>query len=417
MGHSRHEITPVDGNKALYYICVTPFFPSPTSWRGAYVLDQVKAIRRNSGYEVIVFKTCGLGDRQSDYIIDGITVYTIHPLLMPSYVLNGLTEGIVGCNFVRTLNKLGIDTGRVAFVHCHTASHAAFGFGVKRVNPEAKVLLQFHDLDPLTLRNGKWADKRWNRRYRARKSISALNRADLLVCISEPVRDAILAFPHPRKGEVYPPAIRMLEDVADMPPIKPQNVCILNNGVDTTLFHPLGQKGGESIFRIGCIANFQELKDHITLVRAFDALIKKGYTDMRLSLLGSGETRPEIERYVKENSLSDFVEWPREVCHDRLPEYYNTLDLFVLPSIFEGFGCVYTEAYACGVPFICCDRQGAAECIAPDERDKWLVPLHDYATLALLMERQYRERNVQHLCTDYDIDALVKRFLNLIKDL
>lgn len=417
MGHSRHKITPMDGNKALYYICVTPFFPSPASWRGAYVLDQVKAIQRNSGYEVIVFKTCGLGDRQSDYIIDGITVHTIHPLLMPSYVLNGLTEGIVGRNFLRTLNKLGIDTGRVAFVHCHTASHAAFGFGVKKVNSEAKVLLQFHDLDPLTLRNGKWADKRWNRRYRACRSISALNRADLLVCISEPVRDAILAFPHPRGGEVYPPALRMLEDVADMPSIKPRNICIFNNGVDTALFHPLRQKGMNGIFRIGCIANFQELKDHITLVRAFDALIKKGYTDMRLSLLGSGETRPEIERYIKENDLCDFVEWPQEVCHDQLPEYYNSLDLFVLPSIFEGFGCVYTEAYACGVPFICCDRQGAAECIAPDERDKWLVPPHDYATLARLMERQYSERNVQHLCTEYDIDVLVKRFLNLIKDL
>ena len=87
----------------------------------------------------------------------------------------------------------------------------------ERVNPRAKVLLQFHDLDPLTLRNGKWAGKRWNRRYRARKSISALNRADMLVCISEPVRDAILAFPHPRKGEVYPPALQMLKDVADMP--------------------------------------------------------------------------------------------------------------------------------------------------------------------------------------------------------
>ena len=33
------------------------------------------------------------------------------------------------------------------------------------------------------------------------------------------------------------------------------------------------------------------------------------------------------------------------------------------------------------------------------------------------MERQYSERNVQHLCTEYDIDVLVKRFLNLIKDL
>ena len=242
------------------YLCVTPFFPTPGSWWGAYVLDQVKAIKRNSDYEVIVFKTCGLGDRQSDYVIDGITVHTIRPLLMPSYILNGLTEGIVGRNFVRTLKKLKIDIDRIAFVHCHTANHAAFGFGVKRVNPRAKILLQFHDLDPLTLRNGKWADKRWNRRYRARKSISALNRADMLVCISEPVRDAILAFPQPRKGEVYPPALQILKDVADMPPITPRNICILNNGVDTTLFHQMQPKQSRT-FRIGCIANFQELKD------------------------------------------------------------------------------------------------------------------------------------------------------------
>ncbi len=417
MEHSPQETAPETGGKALYYICVTPFFPTPDKWQGAYVLDQVKAIQRNSNYEIVVFKTCGLGDWQGDYTIDGIRVRTIRPILMPSYVLNGLTECIVGRNFVGTLKKLRIDVAKVAFVHCHTASHAAFGFGVKKVNPDAKVLLQFHDLDPLTLRNGKWADKRWNRRYRARKSISTLNRADLLVCISLPVRDTILAFPHPRKGEVYPPALRMLEDVGDMPPVKPRNICILNNGVDTALFHPLRQEVESGIFRIGCIANFQELKDHITLVKAFNFLTKKGYTDMRLSLLGSGETRPKIERYINENGLVNFIEWPMEVRHEQLPEYYNTLNLFVLPSIFEGFGCVYTEAFACGVPFICCYGQGAAECIAPDEREKWLMPPHDYVALAGLIERQYRERHVQHLCTDYDIDVLIKRFLNLIKEL
>ena len=398
-------------------MCVTPFFPTPGSWWGAYVLDQVKAIKRNSDYEVIVFKTCGLGDRQSDYVIDGITVHTIRPLLMPSYILNGLTEGIVGRNFVRTLKKLKIDIDRIAFVHCHTANHAAFGFGVKRVNPRAKILLQFHDLDPLTLRNGKWADKRWNRRYRARKSISALNRADMLVCISEPVRDAILAFPQPRKGEVYPPALQILKDVADMSPITPRNICILNNGVDTTLFHQMQPKQSRT-FRIGCIANFQELKDHITLIKAFNILIKKGYTDIRLTLLGDkGETRKMIEQYVIKLNIGDFVNWPRNVSHDKLPNFYHSLDLFVLPSIYEGFGCVYTEAHACGVPFICCQNQGAAECIPPDEKDKWLIPPHDYDALARLMERQYHERNVQHLCKDYDIDKLIKKFLNLIKEL
>ena len=42
--------------KKNIYLEVTPFFPSPSSWRGAYILDQVKAIQRNSDYEVLVFK-------------------------------------------------------------------------------------------------------------------------------------------------------------------------------------------------------------------------------------------------------------------------------------------------------------------------------------------------------------------------
>lgn len=397
-----------------YYLCVTPFFPSPNRWQGAYILDQVKAIKRNSAYEVIVFKTHSLTDNENDYTVDGIKVHCIRPLMMPSYMLNGLTEDIVGRMFVHTLSELNIDIGEIAFVHCHTANHSAFGFGVKRVNPSVKVLLQLHDLDPLTLRNGKWAEKKWNRRFRAKKSIAALNRADLLICISECVSSVILAFPKPRNEEVFEPAIRMLEKLDDLPSIHPRNIYVLNNGVDTTLFKP-GTKSVGDVFRIGCIANFQELKDYKSLVMAFDILIKKGYTNMRLSLLGSGETRPSIEKYVCDSKLDEYVEWPKEVQHNKLPDYYNTLDLFVLPSRFEGFGCVFTEAYACGVPFICCENQGAAECIASDERDMWLAKDRNPEHLASLIERQYLERNTQNLCKEYDIDKLICEFLVYIK--
>lgn len=418
-------------NKPIY-ICVTPFFPTPGTWRGAYVLDQVKAIKRNSNFEVIVFATHPLTEKEDDYVRDGIQVYSIRPMLMPSYILNGLTEGLIGRLFVRKLRSLGIDPMRVAYVHCHTTSHSAFGFGVKRVNPNAKVLVQFHDLDPLTLRNGKWADKRWNRRYRARKSISALNRADLLICISEPVKDVLLAFPEPRKAETYESALRMYKDVKGMPSVKPKNVYVLNNGVNTRLFKPLCGSNDSTlepseaiepieprskIFRIGCVANFGELKDHITLVKAFEILVKKGYTDMRLSLLGSGGTRPDIEAYLKNNNLMQYVEWPKEVTHDKLPEYYRSLDLFVLPSIFEGFGCVYTEAYACGVPFMGVYDQGAAEVIAPEERDKWLIQPHDHEQLAKNIERFYNENDKQILCKEYDIDKLIRVFLRYIEKL
>lgn len=397
-----------------YYLCVTPFFPGPNNWRGSYILDQVKAIARHSDYEVVVFATHPLNERVGDYVRDGIQVYSIRPLLMPSYILNGLTEGIVGRLFVRKLRQVGIDPQDVAFVHCHTASHAAFGFGVRKVNPHAKVLVQFHDLDPYTLRNGKWAEKRWNVRYRARKSLSAFERADLLISISTPVQDNLLAFPKARPQEVYPSYLARLEHVKDFPSLKSRKTYILYNGVDTSLFYPK-KRQDDGVFRIGCIANFGDLKDHITLIKAFEILIKNGHTNMRLSLLGTGETRGMCEEYIREYGLVDDVEWPKEMAHDKLPEYYRSLNLFVLPSIYEGFGCVYTEAYACGVPFMGVYDQGAAEMIAPEERDQWLIQPHDYEQLANLIEHYCEKPKEQVLCQPWQIDDLVCKFVKEIK--
>lgn len=397
-----------------YYLCVTPFFPSSHRWQGAYVLDQVKAIARNSDYEVVVFATHPLNEKEGDYVQDGIQVYSIRPLLMPSYILNGLTEGIVGRLFVRKLRQVGINPQDVAFVHCHTASHAAFGFGVRKVNPRAKVLIQFHDLDPYTLRNGKWAEKRWNVRYRARKSLSAFERADLLISISTPVQDNLLAFPKARPQEVYSSYLARLEHLKDFPSLKSRKTYILYNGVDTSLFYPKKRQDDE-VFRIGCIANFGDLKDHITLIKAFEILIKKGHKNMRLSLLGTGETRGMCEEYIREYGLEAFVEWPKEMAHDKLPGYYRSLNLFVLPSIYEGFGCVYTEAYACGVPFMGVYHQGAAEMIAPEERDKWLIQPHDYVRLAELIEQYDENPKEQALCQPWQIDHLVCEFMKEIK--
>ena len=35
-----------------YYICVTPFFPTPKKWQGAYVLDQVNFFKQKTAYEI-----------------------------------------------------------------------------------------------------------------------------------------------------------------------------------------------------------------------------------------------------------------------------------------------------------------------------------------------------------------------------
>ena len=64
------------------YAVVTPFFPSPQSWRGAYCLDFVKALMRTGRYRVVVF-TEGRG---GDYEIEGIKVHVFRATRLPSNV-------------------------------------------------------------------------------------------------------------------------------------------------------------------------------------------------------------------------------------------------------------------------------------------------------------------------------------------
>lgn len=396
-----------------YYICVTPFFPTLNSWRGAYVLDQVKAIMRSSDYEVTVFM--GGTKKDSDYEIDGIKVYRYKTRELPSNVLNGIFNGYNARSFVEKVLQVGINPQDVAFVHCHVSMRAACGIELKKLNPNIKVLLQHHDLDPFNLRSGKLLrNNRFNIRYRAKKAIELYNEVDLHICISEACRDSLLAFPNARVNEVFGDYLRIISNAKGLPQIKAKVTYVLYNGVDTKLFYSDKNANQEKIgsFRIGCIANFQELKGHMTLIKAFEELHRKGYSDIVLSMLGTGETRKMCEDYLVKHNLMQYVEWPKEVTHDKLPEYYHSLDLFVLPSYFEGFGCVFTEAYACGVPFMGCVNQGYSEYVY--DKDMWLIQPHDYIRLAELIETQYLKDNVQKLNKPLDIDILVNDYLDYL---
>lgn len=396
------------------YLCVTPFFPSPEEWQGAYVLDQVKAIAKNSDFEVIVFKPTTGRDKRKSYEVDGATVHLFPSRQTPSYMFNGFFNDYNGRSFVKKVQELGIDLHRVKYVHTHTGPFAVYGLALRKLAPHIKVFVQHHDLDPFTIRNGKFAQWRPNARYRAKNSIRLFNEVDLHICISTPVKDSLLAFPKARKEEVFEPYLRALKPVADMPSIVPKDVYVLYNGVDTSLFQP-AKCPPDGVFRIGCIGNFSDVKDQSSLVKAFHILLERGYTDMRLSLLGSGVTRSKIERYIEEHGMKQYVEWPQETNHDKLPKYFNTLDLFVLPSVFEGFGCVYLEAAACGIPFVCCYNQGASEYIDNEDKDKWLVTPQDFAQLAKKIESIYLSNSPQTFSKSIDINSLVSDYLCYLK--
>lgn len=396
-----------------YYLCVTPFFPSETNWRGAYVYDQVKAIIRNSEFNVIVFIP---SNKHDHFCFDGIDIYTFKTLAFPSYLLNGFFNGYNYRQFLKCFNNTNIPINEIQYVHCHSGINGIYGIALRKINPQIKVLLQHHNLDTYFVMNGKFHNCSINKRYRANKCIEIFNRVDLHICISSHVKDSLLSFPLPRAAECFEPYIKTLRNMKELPQMTMHKCYILYNGVDCCLFNNKSHNSSDGVFRIGCIANFQILKDQITLVKAFELLLARGYNNMKLSLLGTGYTKQAIVEYINTHNMSKYVEFPSEVTHEKLPEYYHSLDLFVLPSVFEGFGCVYTEAAACGVPFIGVNNQGASEYIGDNEKQKWLILPNDYERLSILIENYYNKRYKQLLVKQFNIDNLITNFLKYLNN-
>lgn len=398
------------------YLEITPFFPTEDSFRGAYIYDQVKALRRTGRFsEILVLRPAKIFNKEKYYEYQGIRVYYFPWIESPSYILNGILDFINKWFFRRWWKRMEFNASDVKVAHAHVSTMGIFPLIVKSMNKRVITLLQHHDLDPFTIRNGKWADRKWNLFYKVRRNIRVFGEIDCHVCISRKVRESLLAFPKARKGECFEPYLSKLDLLKNcrVKPVIKQTI-VLYNGVDTEQFYVQSQKDPR-YFTIGCIANFVDLKGHETLLKAFRILVcERGMKDLRLSLVGSGPLLERCKSYVKANNLEELVDFKQEVHHDRLCAYYNTLDLFVLPSCFEGFGCVFTEAAACGVPFITCENQGSEDYISDEERGRWLMMKDDSETLAGMIA-EYKSNPVhQTLTTSYDINELIGSFLDTL---
>lgn len=399
-----------------YYIIITPFFPDNQNFRGSYIYDQVKAIIKTGRYRVVVFKSIESCHLLDNYCYQGIQVNFFQKTRVPGGLITNILDGVNRILFLQSFKKAKIDVSQVAFVHCHCSNNALYGLALRKQNPVIKVLLQHHDLDPFGVHLGRFKSLKWNIRFMVWRKSKLFNQVDLHVCISQWVKEYLECFPHVRKGEVYKPFIEQMQIVKKMPPLRIKRTYILYNGVDTTLFRKMEQKKDSRIFKIGCVANFQDLKQHITLLRALDILVnEKGYQCLKLFFVGTGETLELCKEFVGTHQLDSFVIFQQEVDHASLSSFYNSLDLFVLPSIFEGFGCVYLEAYACGVPFIGVRNQGAAEMVVNTDSDKWLISPYDFRRLATLIEDYYKKRYEQKLCKEYDINKLISAFLDYLE--
>ena len=115
------------------------------------------------------------------------------------------------------------------------------------------------------------------------------------------------------------------------------------------------------------IARLSEPRKNIHLVIEALARLRKDFA-FRYTVVGEGKERPALEAQARQLGLSDQVHFTGPLPRDALRDLLYQADLFVLtssvlPTSHEGFGLVYLEAAACGVPSLAARQAGAAEAI------------------------------------------------------
>ncbi len=134
----------------------------------------------------------------------------------------------------------------------------------------------------------------------------------------------------------------------------------MNNAIDADkyLYNDVvraGQRrryGLEGKTVIGHVGRFSEQKNHRFLVEIFDAVCRQN-NDAVLMLVGSGRLETEIKAKISEYGLNGRTLF----MGDRSDVYalMQAMDVFVLPSLFEGLPVVGIEAQAAGLPCVISD--------------------------------------------------------------
>ena len=100
---------------------------------------------------------------------------------------------------------------------------------------------------------------------------------------------------------------------------------------------------------IGTISRLEKQKDLGTLLLAFK-IFHSRLTNSKLLIVGAGSLRHELELRTHELGISNYVVWVGRT--EKIEEILHLLDVFVLTSLYEGFGLVLLEAMFAGLPIV-----------------------------------------------------------------
>ena len=169
------------------------------------------------------------------------------------------------------------------------------------------------------------------------------------------------------------------------------------------------------------VGRFDKIKNHLTLIDMFNEFHKQN-KEWKLVILGDGELKEEYIKKIKSYNLEKFI--IIENYTNDVEKYYLNSSICVMPSLYEGYSMVMTEAMEYGLPIICFDMPCAHEMIE-NNKSGYIVKCYDekeftnkMITLAnnneLLKEFSINTKNISNKKT---YKSVVDKWIELFKNL
>lgn len=179
-------------------------------------------------------------------------------------------------------------------------------------------------------------------------------------------------------------------------------VLVIPNGIDIDVFDSVcvrSQKFNNN-FIVLWVGRFRTEKGIEYLIRAMLFLVGR-IKNIRLLLIGEGPMELKLKELTKKLNLDEFIVFIGKVPNEKIPEYMLYSDVFVLPSITEGFPLVLLEAMASGLPIIASRVDGIPE-IIQDGKNGFLVEPANPNAIAQSILKIYTDCQLKNEISSYN---------------
>ncbi len=215
---------------------------------------------------------------------------------------------------------------------------------------------------------------------------------------------------------------------------------VISHGVDVEVFKPEKNKDSlrkdlnlPSEFLVGCFGRIRPLKGTDIFVDSAIQLLKK---TKNCTFIIAGQTTPQFKNFkarqvqkIRSAHLEEKVLFFDEINNSEIFKWYQSMDLFIAPGRYEGFGLTVIEAMASGVPAVAFKNVGTYSEQIKDKETGHLINQISSEKLTKKLESIIKNKRAlkdmgqkarHHTKTNFDInleaEALIKVYKELLKE-